>query len=156
MNSLQAHCQNYQVISIIRDEWSDKSHAVQAKESGPLRAASLSTCRTGALAVIRYAKIHGTKHRPWLTGLLARRPAKVAAIALANKIARMAWAMMARSHRAAGDGSSRRKRQPPRQISPANQVSSHRENQFFAGGVQRGLAGSSAIISPDALAQSRS
>jgi transposase len=52
---------------------------------------------TGALAVIRYAKIHGTKHRPWLTVLLARRPTKVAAIALANKIARMAWAMMARS-----------------------------------------------------------
>ena len=51
---------------------------------------------TGALAVIRYAKIHGTKHRPWLTALLARRPTKVAAIALANKIARMAWAMMAK------------------------------------------------------------
>ena len=34
----------------------------------------------GALAVIRYAKIHGTKHRPWLTALLARRPTKVAAI----------------------------------------------------------------------------
>jgi len=50
----------------------------------------------GALAVIRYAKIHGTKHRPWLTALLARRPTKVAAIALANKIARMAWALMAR------------------------------------------------------------
>jgi transposase len=50
---------------------------------------------TGALAVIRYAKIHGTKHRPWLTSLLARRPTKVAAIALANKLARMAWAMMA-------------------------------------------------------------
>ena len=50
----------------------------------------------GALAVIRYAKIHGTKHRPWLTALLARRPTKVAAIALADKIARMAWAMMAR------------------------------------------------------------
>ena len=50
----------------------------------------------GALAVIRYAKIHGTKHRPWLTALLARRPTKVAAIALANKIARMVWAMMAR------------------------------------------------------------
>jgi transposase len=28
----------------------------------------------GALAVIRYAKINGTKHRPWLTALLARRP----------------------------------------------------------------------------------
>ena len=53
----------------------------------------------GALAVIRYAKINGTKHRPWLTALLARRPVKVAAIALANKIARMAWAMMARGER---------------------------------------------------------
>ena len=53
----------------------------------------------GALAVIRYAKIHGTKHRPWLAALLARRPTKVAAIALANKIARMAWAMMARGER---------------------------------------------------------
>jgi transposase len=48
----------------------------------------------GALAVIRYAKLHGTQHRPWLTALLARKPTKVAAIALANKIARMAWAMM--------------------------------------------------------------
>jgi transposase len=53
----------------------------------------------GALAVIRYAKIHGSKHRPWLTALLARRPTKVAAIALANKIARMVWAMMARGER---------------------------------------------------------
>jgi len=50
----------------------------------------------GALAVIRYAKIYGTGHRPWLTALLARRPTKVAAIALANKLARIAWAMMAK------------------------------------------------------------
>ena len=53
----------------------------------------------GALAVIRYARIHGTKHRPWLTALLARRPTKIAAIALANKMARMVWAMMARGER---------------------------------------------------------
>jgi transposase len=53
----------------------------------------------GALAVIRYAKIHGTEHRPWLTALLARRPSKVAAIALANKIARMVWVLMARGER---------------------------------------------------------
>ena len=54
---------------------------------------------TGALAVIRYAKLHGTKHRPWLAALLARRPTKVAAVALANKIARMVWAMMTRGER---------------------------------------------------------
>ena len=53
----------------------------------------------GALAVIRYAKLHGTDHRPWLTALLARRPTKVAAIALANKLARMAWALLARGER---------------------------------------------------------
>ena len=54
---------------------------------------------TGALPVIRYANIHGTGYRPWLTALLMPRPTKVAAIALANKIARMAWAMMAKGER---------------------------------------------------------
>jgi transposase len=53
----------------------------------------------GALAVIRYAKIHGLEHRPWLKTLLARRPTKVVAVALANKLARMAWAVMAKGER---------------------------------------------------------
>ena len=53
----------------------------------------------GALAVIRYAKIHGTQHWPWLMALLAQKPTKVAAIALAKKIARMAWALMAKGQR---------------------------------------------------------
>jgi transposase len=53
----------------------------------------------GALAVIRYAQKHGTRHRPWLARLLERKPTKVAAIALANKLARMAWAMMASGER---------------------------------------------------------
>lgn len=47
----------------------------------------------GALAVIRYAQRHGTK-RPWLVKLLSRRTPKIAAVALANKMARMIWAMM--------------------------------------------------------------
>jgi transposase len=47
----------------------------------------------GALAVIRYAQKHGTK-RPWLVQLLARRTPMIAAVALANKMARMIWAMM--------------------------------------------------------------
>ena len=53
----------------------------------------------GAMAVIRYARKHGTKKRPWLGLLMERRPTKVAAVALANKIARMAWAMMVRDER---------------------------------------------------------
>lgn len=47
----------------------------------------------GALAVVRYAEQHGTC-RPWLVQLLAKRPTKVATVALANKIARIAWAIM--------------------------------------------------------------
>lgn len=48
----------------------------------------------GALSVIRRAKQAGYTRRPWLTKLLERRSTKIAAIALANKIARTAWAMM--------------------------------------------------------------
>ena len=33
---------------------------------------------------------------PWLAQLLARRPFKVVAVALANKMARIAWALLAR------------------------------------------------------------
>jgi transposase len=48
----------------------------------------------GAHAVLRWAKQNPGKY-PWLTQLLARRPFKVVAIALANKMARVAWALLA-------------------------------------------------------------
>jgi transposase len=52
----------------------------------------------GAMAVIRYAERHGTR-RPWLVRLMARRQTKVAAAALANKTARMIWAIMTTGER---------------------------------------------------------
>ena len=51
----------------------------------------------GALAVIRRAKQLGYTRHPWLVRLMERRSVKVAAVALANKMARIAWAMMARN-----------------------------------------------------------
>jgi len=49
----------------------------------------------GATAVIRHARAHPEK-QPWLTKLLATKPAKVVAVALANKMARIAWAILTR------------------------------------------------------------
>jgi transposase len=49
----------------------------------------------GAHAVLRRAKQSPQKY-PWLAQLLARRPFKVVAIALANKMARVAWALLAK------------------------------------------------------------
>ncbi len=48
----------------------------------------------GAMSVIRRAKQLGFTRHPWLVRILERKPAKVAAVALANKIGRMIWALM--------------------------------------------------------------
>lgn len=48
----------------------------------------------GAMAVIRHAKPGRPGVSAWLLGLLERRPRKLVAVALANKMARIAWAMM--------------------------------------------------------------
>lgn len=50
----------------------------------------------GAMSVIRYNGRSNPAAPSWLTRLLDRRPKKVAALALANKMARIAWALMAR------------------------------------------------------------
>ena len=51
----------------------------------------------GAMAVIKRAKRLGYTRYPWLVKLMERRSVKIAAVALANKMARIAWAMMARN-----------------------------------------------------------
>jgi len=67
---------------------------------GRITKAGDQTLRTlfvlGAFTVIRRARISPAKASPWLLGVLKRRPPLVAAVALANKTARVAWAIMAR------------------------------------------------------------
>ena len=48
----------------------------------------------GAQSVLRWVK--PGKSDPWLDALLARRPRKLVGAALANKMARIAWALMTR------------------------------------------------------------
>jgi transposase len=48
----------------------------------------------GGHSVLWRAKQNPEKY-PWLAQLLARRPFKVVAVALANKMARIAWALSA-------------------------------------------------------------
>lgn len=50
----------------------------------------------GATAVIRHARPGRPNASAWLLNLLERKPRKLAAVALANKMARIVWAMMAR------------------------------------------------------------
>jgi transposase len=49
----------------------------------------------GAHAVLKRARLHPEQY-PWLTQLLARKPFRVVAVALANKMARVAWALLAK------------------------------------------------------------
>ncbi len=53
----------------------------------------------GAVAVLRHARNRPTRDGEWVRALLARKPTKLAAVALANKTARIVWAVMMR-----GDG----------------------------------------------------
>ncbi len=48
----------------------------------------------GAMTIIRHAKRRGTTNLPWLAELIARKPTKLAAVALANKMARIAWVLL--------------------------------------------------------------
>jgi transposase len=50
----------------------------------------------GAVAILRHARDRATKDAEWVRGMLARKPAMVVAVALANRTARIVWAVMRR------------------------------------------------------------
>ena len=45
---------------------------------------------------VRLVLMRGTTNLPWLAGMIARKPTKIAAVALANKTARIAWVVLMR------------------------------------------------------------
>ena len=51
---------------------------------------------TGAMAVVRWAVRKGAREGSWLARMLQRKPRMLVAVALANKMARIAWALMAK------------------------------------------------------------
>ena len=51
----------------------------------------------GAMSIISAASRFGVKQDAWLERLLARKPKLVAAISLANRMARAIWAMLIRN-----------------------------------------------------------
>ena len=73
----------------------------RAREGGGISRAGNERLRVllvvGATSVINAAMKPGSKHMTdWLRALLMRKPRKVVAVALANKIARVAWVLMTR------------------------------------------------------------
>ena len=51
---------------------------------------------TGAMAVVQHASRRGEITDPWLAGMLARKPKMLVAVALANRTARIVWALTTR------------------------------------------------------------
>ena len=48
---------------------------------------------TGAMTVVRWAARRGVTTDPWLARMLVRKPRMLIAVALANRMARMVWAL---------------------------------------------------------------
>jgi transposase len=75
----------------------DHSTAGKVRHGGITRAgdeALRAVLVSGATAVIQQAVRYGGRASPWLVELLKRKPSKPAAVALANKMARVAWKLM--------------------------------------------------------------
>ncbi|MCC8960725.1 transposase, partial [Bradyrhizobium sp. Pear77] len=76
-----------------------KDHSTAGKTRlGKITRAGDETLRrllvAGATAVIRQARLGRGQPSRWLLALLRRKPPKLAAVALANKVARIAWKLM--------------------------------------------------------------
>ncbi len=71
---------------------------VRSPESNGVCEAFVKTLKRDYARVnpIRHARPGSRNGSPWLLALLGRKPRKLAAIALANKMARIVWAMMER------------------------------------------------------------
>jgi transposase len=81
-----------------------KDHSTAGKQRlGVITRAGDETLRRvlviGATAVIQQARRGRGNPSPWLIGLIRRKPAKLAAVALANKTARIAWKLMVSGER---------------------------------------------------------
>jgi len=50
-----------------------------------------------ATVVMRYARTKTAVNTAWINSLLTRKPVRLVSVALANKTARIAWALLARS-----------------------------------------------------------
>jgi transposase len=75
----------------------DHSTAGKIRPGGITRAGDEALRKTlvvGAMALIQQVKRGQSRPSPWLAALLKRKPPKLAAVALANKTARIAWKLM--------------------------------------------------------------
>jgi transposase len=70
----------------------DRQVGISTEGDGYIRRLLVS----GASAIMRFAR-QGDSGKAWLVGLKERKRAKVAAVARANKTARIAWAILRRS-----------------------------------------------------------
>ena len=64
----------------------------------------------GATSMVRRAEQWNSAAGAWIRGVLARRPARLATVALANKMARIVWALMTRKERLPSAMGARRRR----------------------------------------------
>jgi transposase len=80
----------------------DRSTAGKQRLGGITRAGDESLRATlvlGATAYLRHVRSGRIAATPWLAGMLARKPPKLVAVALANKTARIAWKLMTSGER---------------------------------------------------------